>query len=236
MDRAEHLDPDKAAAEAVKAYLRMHRRGIAEDPEMLALMLPERFAGDTDLKDFQHFVIGKLTAELAALKSECEGLRRNSNGADANNVAPTREGVKRLVLNLIAANSFEGAIAVARNAAPSLSADFVSIGVESDAQLNLGKAGISLLPPGIVCKLIERGSTGAVLIGEASKALYPDVGDLQSVAIFRMRFGPKTPRALFAVGAADENRFDGAGETREIAYFVRALEATIRAWLNPSRN
>jgi len=231
MDHAEYLEPEKAAAEAVKAYLRMNRQRIAEDPEMLALLLPERFTGDPSLKDYQHFVIGKLTAKLAALKSECDGLRHN-----ADNGGLTRESVKRLTLNLIASNSFEGAIAVARNAASSLNADFVSIGVESNAQLDLRKAGISLLPPGIVGKLIEREAVGAILIGEASRTLYPDAGQLQSVAVFRMRFGPKTPPALFAVGSLDKHRFDGVGETREIAYFVRALEATIRAWLNPSRN
>lgn len=231
MDRAEYLEPDKAAAEAVKAYLRMHRQRIAEDPEMLALLLPERFNEDPSLKDYQHFVIGKLTAKLAALKSECEGLRHNSDSAGL-----ARESVKRLTLNLIASNSFEGAIAIARNAASSLNADFVSIGVESDVQLDLGKSGISLLTPGIVDKLIERETVGAVLFGEALKALYPDADHLGSVAVFRMRFGPNTPPAIFAVGSIEEHRFDGAGETREIAFFVRALEATIRAWLNPSRN
>jgi len=231
VDRAEHLEPDKAAAEAVKAYLRMNRQRIAEDPEMLALLLPERFADDPALKDYQHFVIGRLTAKLAAVKSECDGLRHN-----ADNAAVTRESVKRLTLNLIASNSFEGAIAVARNAASSLNADFVSIGVESDAQIDLRKAGINLLPPGVVGKFIEHETVGAVLSGTAAKALYPDSTQLRSVAVFRMRFGPKTPPALFAVGSFDEHRFDGAGETREIAYFVRALEATIRAWLNPSRN
>jgi uncharacterized protein YigA (DUF484 family) len=230
MDRAEYLEPNRAAAEAVKAYLRINRQQIAEDPEMLALLLPERFAGDPGLKDYQHFVIGKLLAKLAALKAECEALRHNADDA-----ALTRESMKRLTLNLIASNSFEGAIAIARNAASALNADFVSIGVESDAQMDLRKAGVTLLPPGIVGKFIEQDTAGAILIGDAAKALYPDFDQLRSVAVFRMRFGPKTPPALFAVGSLNEHRFDGAGETREIAYFVRALEATIRAWLNQSR-
>jgi uncharacterized protein YigA (DUF484 family) len=236
MDRAEYLEPAEAAAEAVKAYLRMHRQRIADDPEMLALLLPEHFTGDPSLKDFQHFVIGKLTAELAALKSERDGLRHNMECNYPDDAGSTRESVKRLVLNLIASNSFEGAIAVARNAAPALSADFVSIGVESDAQLDLGKAGINLLPRGIVSTLIEPKGVGAILVGEASRALFPDAAQPQCVAVFRMRFGPKTPPALFAAGSRDESRFDGPGETREIAYFVRALEATIRAWLNPSKS
>ena len=231
MDRAEYLEPDRAAAEAVKAYLRINRQRIADDPELLALLLPERFAGDPDLKDYQHFVIGKLIAKLAEIKSECDGLRHN-----ADSVALTRESVKRLTLNLIAANSFDGAIAIARNAASALSADFVSIGVESNAQVDLRKAGISLLSPGIVGRIIEPDVAGAVLVAEAVGALYPEFNQLRSVAVFRMRFGPKTPPALFAVGSFDEHRFSSAGETREIAYFVRALEATIRAWLNPSRN
>lgn len=231
MDRAEHREPDEAAAEAVKAYLRIHRQKISEDPELLALLLPERFTGEPGLKDYQHFVIGRLTAELATLKSECEGLRIKSDSA-----GPTRAGVKRLVLNLIASNSFEGAIAVACSAAAALNAEFVSIGIESDAQLDLGKAGFSLLPPGIVDKLIEHESVGTILIGERPRALYSEAPDLQSSAIFRMHFGPGTPPALFAVGSRDKHRFESASEMREIAYFVQALETTIRAWLNPSRN
>ena len=43
MDRAEYIDPAQAAAEAVKAYVRLNRARLAGDGELLAMLLPERF-------------------------------------------------------------------------------------------------------------------------------------------------------------------------------------------------
>ena len=50
MERAEARDPAQAAAEAVKAYIRMNRVALANDGELLALLLPERF-GEAGVRD-----------------------------------------------------------------------------------------------------------------------------------------------------------------------------------------
>jgi len=231
MDKAENLEPAEAAAEAVKAYLRLHRRKISDDPELLALLLPERFSGEPKLVDYQNFVIGKLSAKISELRAECDGLRPSSHQGSR-----TRESVKRLVLELAAANSFEEAIKVACCAGGPLGAEFVSVGIEINIAVNPGELGVRLLPCGTVEKLIERDALGALLIGDAYKAFCPDAESLQSVAVFRMRLGPKAPPAIFAVGSHDPFRFDDSGETREIAFFVRTLETTIRRWLNPPAN
>src|SRR5262245_193024 len=125
-NRAEHLAPEEAAAEAVKAYLRMHRDRIANDTELLSLLLPPRYDRASGVSDFQRFVIEKLAAENAQLKSERDGLRRVSDRASL-----TREGVRHLILELIDARNFEDAIAVASRAAGALDVDRTALAVES---------------------------------------------------------------------------------------------------------
>ncbi|MEY4879430.1 MAG: hypothetical protein RJB62_899 [Pseudomonadota bacterium] len=230
MQRAEQPKPEDAI-EAVKAYLRLYRNRLAADPELLALLLPLRFADAPDVSDFQHFVIGRMAAEIAALKADRTTRRGSSEYGEA-----TYDGVKRLVLDLLNARGFDEAVKIACGAAPLLCADVVSLGIESNAHLNLGRSGMHLLAPGAVQRLLAADAVGAVLKGNAYTALFPGAGLLQSVAVFRMNFGDASPPALYAVGSHDPDRFDDDGETREIAYFVRAMETTIRAWLQPLRS
>jgi hypothetical protein len=227
-NRAEKLSPASEAAEAVKAYLRMHRAQILEDAEFLRALLPDRFAGEAKIDDFQRHVIEKLQAENAILKVERDGLRHASDRA-----ALTREGVRKLVLELIEARSFEKTIAVATDSAAALDVDRVALGVESAATTHIDLPGMCLLPPGLTDQLIESDATGALIKGRVHPALFwPEDDGMESVALFRLDIGSAAPAALFAVGSRDAARFDDESETREIAYFVRALERTIGAWLD----
>jgi uncharacterized protein YigA (DUF484 family) len=230
MERAESLAPELAAAEAVKAYLRLNR-GRLNDAEMMALLLPERFGDAANIHDYQRFVIDRLLAENAALKAECSGLRRSSDRASL-----TREGVRRLVLQLIAARGLADVVAVATEAAETLGADQVSLGIESQASISFGQQNMCILPPGLADSLIAREAAGALLKGLIPPALFPGHPALQSVAAFRLRLGARGPSALYAVGSENGERFDDDSETREIAYFVRALERAIAAWLEPPRS
>ncbi|MBV9903165.1 MAG: hypothetical protein JO346_01145, partial [Alphaproteobacteria bacterium] len=120
-EQAKSLPPAEAAAEAVKAYIRMHRSKLAADGELLALLLPER-ADIGETRDFQRFVIEKLSAENAALKAERDGLRGFQTAS-----ARMGEGARRFVLDLIDARSFAEAIAVVIAAAPAFGADRAAI-------------------------------------------------------------------------------------------------------------
>ena len=227
-NRAEKISPALEAAEAVKAYLRMHRAQILEDGEFLAALLPDRFVGEAKVGDFQRHVIDKLQAENTALKAERDGLLSASDRA-----AITREGVRKLVLELIEARSFEKTIAVATDAAALLDVGRVALGVESAETTHIDFPGMCLLPPGLTDQLIERDAAGALIKGRVHPALFwQDDETIESVAMFRLNIGADAPAALFAVGSADPSRFDDESETREIAYFVRALERTIGAWLD----
>ena len=94
-EQAKSVAPAQAAAEAVKAYIRMNRSRLCADGELLALLLPDR-TDLGDVRDFQRFVIDRLTSENIALKAEREGLRGSQTAS-----VLMGEGVRRFVLDLM---------------------------------------------------------------------------------------------------------------------------------------
>ena len=160
MKRAKSRLPAQEAADAVKAYLRMHREDVAQDAELLALLLPERFPESGNVRDYQHFIIEKLRGENAKLRGERDGLKKLTESA-----VNLREGVRALVLELVSARSFEDVVAIATSAPKALVADRVSLGIESAEAMSLpGIASVRLLPLGLVDSLRIRGALKPCLI------------------------------------------------------------------------
>src|SRR5207248_1160509 len=115
-ERAPQHAPAEAAAEAVKAYIRMNRARLARDGELLALLLPERFPNE-DVRDLQRAIIEKIANENAGLRAERDRLRHARERA-----SQLGSGVRQAVLDLVDARSFEEAIAVAKSTAESFGA------------------------------------------------------------------------------------------------------------------
>ncbi len=219
--------PAEAAAEAVKTYVRMHREALAEDGELLALLLPERF-GEHDVHDFQRFVIEKLSTENRQLKLERDALKELHK-------AGTRlgDGVRTAILDLIDARSFSEAIAVALAAAPAFGADKAAFCVEGEERaVRTGTEGVRLIPQGTTGAVLGREGTGAILSGGGELLLGPGGAQCSSLAAFRLRIGRDTPAALFVLGAREAGRFEGEETESDLRYFARALERAIRAWLD----
>ena len=63
------------AEEVVRAYIRLNRKRFAADGELLAMLMPERFA-EGHIHDLQRHIIERLRAENAALKSKLEAVER----------------------------------------------------------------------------------------------------------------------------------------------------------------
>jgi uncharacterized protein YigA (DUF484 family) len=221
-DRAESRDPALAAAQAVKAYIRMHREKLAEDGELLGLLLPQRFGGSR-VRDMQSFVIERLSAENAALRAERDGLKSDRS-------VRLGDGVRKLVLDLIDARSFEEAIAVATAAAPAFGADRVALCVEGENAAPRGCEGVRLIAHGTTMAVLGRDSLGAVLSGGGEALL--GASDCHSIAVFRLRIGRETPAVLYVLGARSEGRFEGEETAADLSFFARALERAIRAWLD----
>jgi uncharacterized protein YigA (DUF484 family) len=224
--RALSRDPSEAAAEAVKAYLRMNRARIATDSEWMALLLPDRF-GTRDIGDLQRFLIEKLRGETFALRAELEGLMGRREQA-----ARLGDGVRSLVLDLLDARTFDEAISVARASAPVFGGARAALCVEGDGSGPKGCEGVRLIAPGTAAAVLGREGSGAVLSRGGELLLGSGGNECRSIAVFRLRLGCETPACVYAVGAREPGRFDGDEATADIGFFARALERSIRAWLD----
>ena len=221
-EQAKTAEPGQAAADAIKAFIRMNRARLAADGELLALLLPER-ADLGDARDFQRYVIDKLVAENAALRAERDALAAAPK-------ARMGEGVRRLVLELIDARSFAEAITVVTAVAPSFGAERAAICVEGGATVKTRADGVRLIPPGTTQAVLGRDGTGAILSGGGELLL--GSADFKSVAAFRVKIGRDAPDALLVMGAAEQGVFDDEAIASDLRFAARALERAIRAWLD----
>ncbi len=224
-EQAKSRAPAEAAAEAVKAYIRLNRTRLAADGELLALLMPER-PDLGDVRDFQRFVIDRLAAENASLKAERDGLRGSQTAH-----LRMGEGVRRFVLDLVDARCFSEAIAVAIAAAPSFGADRAAICVEGDNNaVKTRTEGVRLIPAGTTEAVLGRDGTGAILSGGGELLL--GSGAFKSIAAFRVKIGRDAPAALFVLGALAGGAFDDEAIAADLGFAARALERAIRAWLD----
>jgi uncharacterized protein YigA (DUF484 family) len=229
-ERAENRSSALAAAEAVKAYIRMNRTRLASDGELLSLLLPERFAGE-EVRDLQRFVIDRLKDENGALRAERDGLKTMHESA-----ARLGDGVKRVVLELLDARSFEEAIAVATSAAPAFGADRAALCVEGEeGAAPTGTEGVRLIVPGTAFTLLGRDGMGAILSNGGEVLLGRGGGECRSLAVFRLRIGRDTPSAIYVLGSRQAGVFEGEETASDLGFFARALERAIRAWLDLPR-
>jgi len=226
-EQAKSLPTAEAAAEAVKAYIRLHRGKLAADGELLSLLLPER----TDIggsRDFQRFVIDRLTAENTRLKTERDALAGHNPSS-----VRMGEGVRKFVLDLIAARSFAEAIHIVIAAAPAFGADRAAICVEGErGAMKSGSDGVRLIPNGTTEAVLGRDGTGAILSAGGELLLGQGAAGYKSVAVFRVKIGRDAPAALFVLGALKEAAFEDEGIATDLRFAARALERAIRAWLD----
>jgi uncharacterized protein len=223
-EQAKTARPGQAAADAVKAFIKMNRARLAADGELLAMLLPEREELG-DVRDFQRFVIDKLSSENAALRAERDALAGSQKFT-----VRMGEGVRRLVLDLIDARSFAEAIAVVMAAAPFFGAERAAICVEGGATVKTRADGVRLIPPGTTQAVLGRDGTGAILSGGGELLL--GSADFKSVAAFRVKIGRDAPDALLVLGAAAQGVFDDEAVASDLRFAARALERAIRAWLD----
>jgi uncharacterized protein YigA (DUF484 family) len=224
-ERAPSRPPAESAAEAVKAYIRMHRAKLSRDGEILALLLPERFASG-EIRDLQRHIIERLSGENAALRSERDAMRNAGQQA-----VHLGYGVRQAVLDLVDARSFEEVIAIAKLSGARFGAERAALCVEGEESSRpKGSTGVRLIASGMADALLGEAGTVAVLSTGGNVLLGQGGGECRSLAAFRLTIGE--PAALYVIGARDEHRFDSEELIADLTYFARALERAIRAWLD----
>ncbi|MBV9569752.1 MAG: hypothetical protein JO056_00740 [Alphaproteobacteria bacterium] len=221
--RAQSLSPAAAAAEAVKSYIRIHREELSRDGELLALLLPERFAGKP-VHDLQRHVIDQLRAENTALKS---GRDRFRDAPPSPEAPPAR--VRSLIFDLLDARSFEETLGIAVDAAEAFGAAKASLYVEAEDKSPKHGATVRIVRPGTAAMLLRDANRYTVLKRAAARFLGETAGHYQSAIVFRLQLERDGPPLLYALWFADPHRPD---TEVDLCFFADALERSFRAWLD----
>ncbi len=220
------------SAGEVAAFLEQHPEFFAEHPELLdSLSAPAPENGD-GVVSLQHFLVERLHQQLAEARQANESLIAVGR---ANLTIQAR--VHRAVLALLSARSFEQLIElVTTDLGIILDLDAVALGVEQGVDelppVRLG--GLVQLEPGAVDRLIGRGRTVTLVDRtDGQTALFGAAASLiSSQALIRLQVSRKTPPALLALGSRRARQFHEGQRTELLTFLARALERSIRAWLN----
>jgi uncharacterized protein len=223
---------DPLTAGEVAAFLERHPDFFAEHPDLLdSLSAPAPENGD-GVVNLQRFLVERLRQQLTDARRAHDNLIAIGR---ANLTIQAR--VHRAVLALLSARSFEHLIeTVTTDLAVILDLDAVSLGVEQGKEglPPVRLDGLVQLEPGTVDELIGRGRT--VTLADRTNgqgALFGAAASLvSSQALIRLQVSRKTPPALLALGSRRVKQFHEGQRTELLTFLARALERSIRAWLN----
>jgi hypothetical protein len=225
-------DGDPLTAGEVAAFLEQHPEFFAEHPDLLDSLSAPSPENEGGVVNLQHFLVERLRLQLAETRHAHDGLVAIGR---ANLTIQAR--VNRAVLALLSARSFEQLIEfVATDLAVILDLDAVALGVEQgvDELPPVRLDGLVRLEPGTVDELIGRGRTVTLVDRtEGQTALFGAAASLiSSQALIRLQVSRKTPPALLALGSRRAKQFHEGQRTELLTFLARALERSIRAWLN----
>jgi uncharacterized protein len=224
--------PSKTVDEkAVLDYLRQHPDLLANNPDVLeSFTRTSRFDGN--VVDMQHLVLNRLREENANLRdahASIIGTARDNRSAQIQ--------VHEAVLHILSARSFEKLIHTVTADLPLvLEVDAVTICLEAgDVPIPRAYAsGLRSIPEGAIDRHLGQGRDIALAsdITGDEKIFGAATGLVRSQALVRLNMGTQAPKGLLAIGSRDLDTFHQGQGTELIGFLARALDTTIRQWLN----
>ena len=226
---------DKPTAADVGAYLSANPDFIADHPEILDSLVPDRRDFGGGVVDMQGILIDRLRSENKRFRSSHDDLLATGR---ANLASQSR--IHGAILSLLEVRSFRELMDVATtDLAIKLDVDVVILGVENENGIaERSVSGIRLLAPGTVDRLMGEGQD-LVLNPHCRgrKVLYgPAKGLVSSEALLRLHASPEAPTGLLALGTRHGGRFDPEQGTELLGFLAQVLELCIRTWLGLPRS
>jgi len=222
-------EPSEAA---VAEYLRRHPDFLARHSELLdVLEAPARDHGE-GVVDLQQFMMDRLRAEITRLRESRDDLVHTSR---INMNAQAR--VHQAALAILGARNFEHLIeTVATDLLVILDLDAITICVEqpSDGGVPSRLRGVHQLQPGTV-ETFMGGQRQSVFLAEivGEPELFGEAAGLvRSAALLRLHISDATPPAMLALGSRAPDQFEPGQGGDLLSFLARALERTIRLWLD----
>lgn len=222
-------------AAQVTDYLRRHPDFLQTHPDAIAaLMPPGRDVGE-GVVDLQKVMLERLRTEAARLKAT----QRKLIATNRVNLQ-TQSRVHSAVLAMIEAPSLEHLVhTVTSDLALILDLDVVSLAIEAaDPKVTGGHfVGIARIAAGTVDRLLGEGRDSRLRPdGQGETEIFADAASLvRSDALVRIKVSPEAPVGVIAFGSRRESTFHPSQGTELLGFLARALEISVRAWLEPAR-
>lgn len=230
-DNGRALEGDELAPESVATFLGRHPEFLNDHPELFSKLVPPALNRGEGVLDMQAFMLRRLQSELRGTK-----MREAALLAAAEAKAAVQARVLKAAEALLRARSFENLIRVINEDLPQmLSVETISLCVETEEPLpgKGGDTGVVVMKAGMIDSLFP-GDEVVALHAEmgGERAIFgAAAGEVRSVALLRLRFGPGLPTGLLALGAGEAGGFDGRQGTDLLAFVARVVEFCVRQWL-----
>jgi hypothetical protein len=217
--------------EEVKSYLRENAESVANDAELLSLVLPKRDVPE-NVEDIQSRIIERLRGKIANLQSQRADLVHTVRG----NVS-AQERVHIATLRFLEAESLGHLNHILMHElAPCLDLDAVALCVESSENAAYPSSlanTMQFLPDGMVDILLGRGELARLNSGQLRlPSLYGDkTSMLRSEALVRLNIWHGGPSGILALASSDPDAFRPDQGADLLDFLARALERCMRNWL-----
>lgn len=225
----------KSAADtsaAVADYLRRHPDFLERHPDLIETLLPPAAKLGDGVVDMQRFMLARLQADTVKLKAE----QAEMIAAARANLS-TQSRVHTAVLAMLGATTLEHLIEiVATDFAIHLEVDAVALGFEAMDRVPPGgiTSAIKVLPKGRIDRLMQ-GQREILLIADTpgEPELFGGAAHLvRAQALVRLDAKRDAPLGILAFGARAPDKFHPGQGTELIKFLARALELSLRAWLD----
>ncbi|MEI6557177.1 MAG: DUF484 family protein [Rhodospirillaceae bacterium] len=219
-------------ADEVSAYLRDHPDFLIHNAELVQHLTPPMTRrGGSNIADLQYYMIERLQAEMARLRSEQQDLLM---AARANLTNQNR--IHAAALFLLDAQSFEQLIqTITTDLAVLLDLDVACLIVESGAR-DLPRnetAGVRVVKAGSIDGWLGRREL--VLCGNlyGDPTIFGGAASLvRSEALIRLHISTETPPGMLAFGSRDPEMFHQGQGTEMLGFLARVVERCLRSWLD----
>ncbi len=225
-------DEEAPRPESVRRYLLDNPAFFDQNADILRALTPAEQYQQSPVVDLQQFMAGRLRDDVARLHES----RQQVIEASRANLRAQGE-VHQAVLAIVAADTFEGMIAVITgDLADYLRIDAASLCIEAaneDPLGRVGRSGVFVLPQGAVDQIM--GGKDHLLCDQAPPNdvfFGPATGLVRSFALARLHTSSKAPPGLLALGARDGEKFQSGQGTELLNFLVKVIEQQVRAWLH----
>jgi uncharacterized protein len=214
----------------VRDYLLEHPDFLADNGDLLTVLIPPDKQHGDKVQDFQQYMLLKLQDHYTAIKDEHddlmllmqEHLQRQSRFNDA-------------MLALLDAESFEAMVRlIGSGLALELDQEAVAVMIEASDTLQEGDCGgLQIVPQGFVDKWLGDRNLELVEQLETSPELFGDKGqNVRSRALLRLCIHPDFPAGLLALGHADPMYYTTGLAAEQVEYLGAVIERCFRKWVD----